>query len=277
VHLEIDIEDLWNVAYPDRDEDEDSDESTDINDESSMYTSDGTYTCASSSFSEGEDYLDNEEENSDDDTSSYSVSPSFGDDDSEDVLMEEIDLEYSDLSDLELADLKSDEEALDQEEGAGRAGGLLDRKLHRYHLSDLQLEGERATALNRVEFSTFSSLRRLLLACAPTLEVLTLSWRPFNSTFFLEAVLPLLPRLRVLCWDTRLKEDYHLFDRIPCSRKTQPPVLFPSLQHLDIKAGSRIQMVEDLFLFSPLVPVVSAPQAILQYVVPKLLLFGHEH
>ncbi|KAJ2927788.1 hypothetical protein H1R20_g9307, partial [Candolleomyces eurysporus] len=266
VHLNVEIEELRGVAYPDGDEDVDED------------TSDDTYVPSSDSEEEGDEDMKEGNEDADGDENdeldgpcgsesldALGVQSSGSEDDEvddseddEDALMEEQAHDFAEISDFELAEFVSDAEAIAEEKHVS----LLDSEAQL--LSHLQ--GGRPTALARIEFRVFSALRRLLLACAPTLEVLTLRWKP-RSTFFLEAVFPTLPRLRRLIWDSD-KEGCRKMTPISCERETPAPVVFPVLQHLDIKAESNARMVEDLFLLGPGVPKVSAPQVLL----PKVAL-----
>ncbi|KAJ2911537.1 hypothetical protein MD484_g8877, partial [Candolleomyces efflorescens] len=250
-HLHIELEELWSVAYPDEDGDQ----------EAGSDTSDRTY-LDTASFS-SEELVDNEDVDAEMDiddereTSSDSSSLRLGERERAEERMEERTLEHSQLSDFELEELGSELALLSKQ---GQIGFFSDPRVH--HICDL--EGERSTALTSVECQVYSALRRLLEVCAVTIKTLKISWKPF-TTFSPTAVIPLLPRLRILCWESD-KEGCHQFSPTTYPKETMVPSLLPSLQHLDIKVEGDTRMAEGLLLLCPGVRVVSAPQRLLQYV-----------
>jgi hypothetical protein len=244
VHLNVEIEELWSVAYPEGDDDDGSDTSA----EDSSYVSSSESEEGDGAVVENEGDLGVEADTE-------------GDDADEDVadedLMEEHAFEFSELSDFERVEVADDVEALVDQ---GRVPSLLYRGVDTQTLSILQ--AGRVTALDRIEFRVYSALRRLLEACALTLERLSLSWTPI-STFLVEAVFPVLPELRVLRWDSGKPVSHRMFTNSPV-RGRQVPVVFPTLQHLDLVATTDVAALNDVLLLCPGVRTVSLPHDVIQ-------------
>jgi hypothetical protein len=245
VHLYISIEDLWNVAYPEGEDDQGNDRSD---------TSDETYILTDSE----EDY--GEFGNGDGDDNAHGSCTDEGGDGgtNEEDLVEEQALEFSHFSELESQEITDDTADL------GRDGPSSKSTYTDSNAQDLAfLLLGRPTAIARLEFPVYSALRRLLTACAPTLESLFLSWKPI-STFFLEALFPVLPVLQNLSW-RRVEYNCHKFQTsVRCERKGKHPILFPALQVLDFAAETDIKIAKDLKKFGPdVVRIISAPNSCL--------------
>lgn len=255
VHLNMKIENLWNVAYPKGEED---------NGGIWWDARDDTYIPSDSEEGDGE-LLNN---GGDDDGHGSYIEQGEGDDagiDHEGDLTDEEVLEFSELSRLESQEIAYDAADLAKEE----LGTVLSLADGNAQVLSYLLAG-RPTAIARLEFRVYSALRRLLEACAPTLQVLTLSWNPM-STFFLEAIFPVLPVLRVLRWQ-RDMSYYHLkFEgTIKCERKTEIPVLFPALRRLEVMADldhRMIRILKDLVQFGPGLRTLSVPQDSFWYAI----------
>ncbi|KAJ2915538.1 hypothetical protein MD484_g4860, partial [Candolleomyces efflorescens] len=245
VHLNIKIENLWVVAYP---------EHEDKGDESD--TSDDSYILSGSEDGD-EDHVDDDGE----DDGRGSFIEGEGDQTDEERL------EFSELSELEAQELAYDAADLAKDE-LGPLPSLADGSPQ--VLSSL-LDG-RPTAISRVEFRVYSALRRLLEACAPTLQVLTLSWIPIR-TFFPEAVIPVLPTLRVLRWSWRQHDYHHRFPELSASaRGADIPILFPTLQRLEVQLKTEVdrgvvRLLKDLVRFGPGFRTLVLPDDFLWYVL----------
>ncbi|KAJ2912334.1 hypothetical protein MD484_g8084, partial [Candolleomyces efflorescens] len=226
---------LWNDVYPPTDDDHD----------------DGSETGSEDTFAVGSSDSEGSGEDDDSDEASDVEDPE---------LAEERAYEFTEMTDADWAEVSEDLTALAEEKQQGEAGGCFDKTYSAHELSFLLASS--STPLARMEFVVYSALRRLLEACAPTLKVLSLSWNPI-STFFIEAVFPLLPQLRVLRWD-RDKSDYSpLCGNLSIKRRAPAPHVFPALHHLDIKSNNTHNEVSGLLLMCPDVRLISVSQDML--------------
>ena len=235
VYLHVELPQLWNDVYPPTDDDHD----------------DGSETGSEDTFAVGSSDSEGSGEDDDSDESS---------DVEDQELAEERAYEFTEMTDADWAEVSEDLTALAEEKQQGEAGGCFDKTYNAHELSFLLASS--STPLARMEFVVYSALRRLLEACAPTLKVLSLSWNPI-STFFIEAVFPLLPQLRVLRWD-RDKSDYSpLCGNLSVKRRAPAPHVFPALHHLDIKSNNTHNEVSGLLLMCPDVRLISVSQDML--------------
>ncbi|KAJ2922183.1 hypothetical protein H1R20_g14919, partial [Candolleomyces eurysporus] len=223
VHLNVRIRELWGVVYPNV--------SLDDNDNGSETSDDSWYAPSSDSSDGEEDGLGGvveEDKEGGGDSEADEGNGGVDKDDEEADLMEDHALEFSEISDSEYREVAEEKAALAEE---GTVHSLFDSSTDGAQDLSYLLAG-RPPPLARLEYRVYSSLRRVLEACAPTLEILVLSWRPI-STFFIEAVFPVLPALRVLRWD-RMSGYYYYSFRITPARKAPVPIVFPALQRLEI-------------------------------------------
>jgi hypothetical protein len=229
VYLHVEIEQLWSVVYPRADDDhDDHDDGSEVSEDSSS---------VDASDSEGGEGVDGEE-----DDAEYPG------------LAEERAYDFTEISDMESAEVAEDLVAIAEDERKEEPCSWFDRTHSAQELSFLLTFSP--TPLARMEFIVYSALRRLLEVCAPTLKVLSLSWKPI-STFFVEAVFPLLPELRVLRWDCDQSGRNHLYHTLSIERKAPVPLVFPALHHLDIKTNSNSSVLGGLLLMCPDVRMVS--------------------
>ncbi|RXW13069.1 hypothetical protein EST38_g12785 [Candolleomyces aberdarensis] len=232
VHLNVRIRELWSVVYPNvcLDDRENGSETSDDSYAPSSDSSDGEEDGLGGVAGEGKEG----EGDSEADGGNNGVDETEGEAD----LMEERALEFAEISDSEYREVADDKAALAEE---GHVLSLFDSDTDGAQDLSYLLAG-RPPPLARLEYRVYSSLRRVLEACAPTLEVLLLSWRPI-STFFIEAVFPVLPALRVLRWDRMSGYYYYSFRIIP-TRKAPVPIVFPVLQRLEMTTLSEADGLE---------------------------------
>ncbi|KAF6742743.1 hypothetical protein DFP72DRAFT_743875, partial [Ephemerocybe angulata] len=148
------------------------------------------------------------------------------DDEDEGMSSEDVGYEMQAISEEERQELA--EEIEDIQRSAAK-----NRLFHGQDLSQLSID---SSALGKLEYKTYSALRRLLDAAAPSLITFTFCWYP-AAYIYLEAVVPILPKLQWLalyvgkpewqCGRYHTPTEYLLRD---CAA----PNLFPALRQLRI-------------------------------------------
>ncbi|KAJ2912333.1 hypothetical protein MD484_g8087, partial [Candolleomyces efflorescens] len=247
VYLHVEIGEFWGVVYPDGDEDSESEAS-----EASSQVG------ASDSEGAGNEEQDEEDEGTDSDSGVQ-----VGDEDDQEAsdLIEERAYDFMELSEMELAEIAEDHAFIIEDEAKEDSAHTWFDGIHSAQELSILLTFS-PTPLARIEFVVYSALRRLLEACAPTLEVLSISWKPISS-FFIEAVFPLLPKLQVLRLNDDRSGHAHFEHSLSHNRVKEAPVIFPALQHLDVKFNDALSTLEvqDILSMSPNVQIISLPHA----------------